>query len=144
MINPDLKHVDLTKRIIKCCFNVYYSIGCGFQEVIYQRALAIELAEEDLSFSREQEMPVFYKNQHIGTRRVDFLIEEKVLLEIKAVSTLGDQHLAQGINYLEAFKLEVGLLINFGAPKLEIKRLMKSENQLKKGNQIGYKEFKDL
>jgi GxxExxY protein len=144
MINTDLKHADITQRIIKCCFNVHYAIGCGFQEVIYQRVLAIELTDESLGFIREQEMPLFYKNQHIGTRRVDFLIEEKVLLELKAVSTLEDLHLAQGINYLEAFKLEVGLLINFGAQKLEIKRLMRNEHQLKKGNQIGYKEFKDL
>jgi GxxExxY protein len=144
MLNPDMKHAELTKRIIKCCYNVHYVIGCGFQESIYQRALAIEFADEHLDFLREQEMPLFYKNQHIGIRRVDFLVEEKVLVEIKAVSTLEGNHLAQGINYLEMFKLEVGLLINFGSPKMEIRRLMKTEQQLKKGNQIGYKEYKEL
>lgn len=143
MINTDYKYSDLTQRIIKCSYNVHNVIGCGFQEVIYQRALAIELAEENLGFVRELGMPLFYKNQHTGTRRVDFLVEDKVLLELKATVELNDLHLAQGINYLEAFKLEVGLLINFGTPKLGIRRLMKNEEQLKKGNQIGYKEYKD-
>jgi len=143
MINTDYKYSDITQRIIKCCYNVHNIIGCGFQEVIYQRALAIELAEEGLDFLRELEMPLYYKDNHIGTWRVDFLVEEKVLLELKATVELNDLHLAQGINYLEAFKLEVGLLINFGTPKLGIRRLMKNEEQLKKGNQIGYKEYRD-
>jgi GxxExxY protein len=143
MINTEYKHSDITQRIIKCCYNVHNIIGCGFQEVIYQRALAIELADEGLAFLRELEMPLYYKDNHIGTRRVDFLVEEKVLLELKATVELNDLQLAQGINYLEVFKLEVGLLINFGTPKLGIRRLMKNEEQLKKGNQIGYKEYKD-
>ena len=142
MINPNYKHSDITERIIKCSFNVHNTIGAGFQEVIYQRALAIELGYEKLNFVREQEMPIYYKDIQIGERRVDFLVENNVLVELKAVSKLEDIHLAQAINYLEAFKLEVGLLINFGSIKMEFKRVMKNEDQLKKGNQIGFSTYK--
>ena len=104
---------------------VHRVLGNGFQEVIYQRALAIELEKYGLSFVREQEMPIHYDGIHIGTRRVDFLIENNVLVELKAVIKLEDVHLAQALNYLEAFHLETGLLINFGAQSLEFKRLYK-------------------
>lgn len=114
---------ELTHRIIGCAMKVHSTLGNGFQEVIYQRALAIEMELEGLAFDREREMPIFYREQHIGTRRVDFLVEEKILVELKALIELEDVHLAQGKNYLEAFKLETGLLINFGAKSLEFKRL---------------------
>jgi GxxExxY protein len=94
--------------------------------MIYQRALAIEFQKNNLLFTRETEMPIFYENIDIGTRRVDFLIEEKILVELKAVTKLENIHLAQALNYIEAFKLEVGLLINFGNTKLEFRRLIKS------------------
>jgi len=94
------------------------------QEVIYQRALEIELKIENLPYSRELSMPVMYKGDQIGTRRVDFLVNELISLEIKAVIELKDVHLAQAINYLEAYNLEVGLLINFGSKSLEFKRLI--------------------
>ena len=103
---------------------VHSTLGNGFQEVIYQRALAIELAKESISFSREHEMPVLYREQQIGTRRVDFLVEGVVSVELKAITQLDDVHLAQAINYLEAYDLEVGLLINFGARSLEFKRVI--------------------
>ena len=102
---------------------VHSSLGNGFEEVIYQRALEIEIIDQRLSFAREQEMPIYYKGHQIGSRRVDFLIENAVCVELKAISRLGDIHLAQAINYLEAYDLEVRLLINFGARSLQFKRV---------------------
>lgn len=102
---------------------VHKILGNGFQEVIYQRALAYEMGLQRINFVREYEMPVRYKDTQIGTRRVDFLVEQVVSVEIKALIRLEDVHLAQAINYLEAYNLEVGLLINFGARSLEFKRL---------------------
>ena len=116
-------HEDLTKRIIKCAMNVHNTLGNGFQEVIYQRALAIEMKEENLSFVREMEMPIFYHDIQIGTRRVDFFVEENIMLELKAVIHLEDVHLAQALNYLEAYKTKIGLLINFGEKSLNFKRV---------------------
>ena len=142
MIDEKYKYSDVTDKIIRCSYAVHNILGCGFQEVIQQRALSIEFEEADLTYIREQEMPLYYKEHHIGDRRVDFLVNENVLVEIKAVSQLENVHLAQAINYLEAFKLEVGLLINFGSTKLEFKRLMKNEQQLKKGNQMGFNDYK--
>lgn len=125
IINEKYKYSDLTAKIIGAAMEVHKILGNGFQEVIYQRALAIELAENGLSFVREQEMKLEYKGRKIGTRRVDFFIEGKVMLEIKAVIRLEDVHLAQAINYLEAYDLEIGLLINFGSKSMEFKRLMR-------------------
>ena len=102
---------------------VHKTLGNGFQEVIYQRALDIEMREAAISFAREFEMPIYFREQHIGTRRVDFLVEGIVSVELKAISKLEDLHLAQAINYLEAYNLEVGLLINFGERSLAFKRL---------------------
>jgi len=104
---------------------VHKILGNGFQEVIYQRALAIEMKHRRLGFSREHEMSIFYKGVDIGTRRVDFFVEDKIMVEIKAVKDLEDVHLAQAINYLEAYGLEIGLLINFGNKSLQFKRVMK-------------------
>ena len=123
--DPSLKYQELTGRVIGCAMKVHSGIGYGFQEVVYQRALAIEMRRKGISFSREHEMPIFYRGEQVGTRRVDFFVEEVVLVELKAVSRLDNSHLAQGLNYLEAFRLEVGLLVNFGATRLEFKRLMK-------------------
>jgi GxxExxY protein len=124
--NKEYKHSDITHKIIGAAMKVHSTLGCGFQEVIYQRALAIELPKQGLAFHRELEMQIYYEGIKIGTRRVDFLVEDKVMLELKAVSKMEDAHLAQAINYLEAYKLEIGLLINFGAKSLEYKRLIKS------------------
>ncbi len=135
MIKNEYKYSELTGKIIGCAMRVHSALGNGFQEVIYQRASEIEMAETGLSFSREQEMPVYYKNRQIGTRRVDFLVEGVVSVEFKAVTRLEDVHLAQAINYLEAYDLEVGLLINFGAKSLQFKRIVNRKfNQKAQGN----------
>lgn len=135
MINKDYKYSDLTGKIIGCAMKVHAALGNGFQEVIYQRALEIEMADEGISFSREHNMPIYYKKQQIGTRRVDFLVEEIISVELKALTELEDVHLAQAVNYLEAYDLEVGLLINFGAKSLQFKRLAnKKFNQKNQGN----------
>jgi len=112
---------------------VHSALGNGFQEVIYQRALEIEMTEQRLSFAREQEMPIYYKGQQIGSRRVDFLVDNAVCVELKAIARLEDIHLAQAINYLEAYDLEVGLLINFGARSLDFKRV--TNRKFHQGNQ---------
>ena len=117
------KYSELTGQIIGCAMKVHSALGNGFQEVIYQRALEIELADQGVPFSREHVMPIYYKGQNIGTRRVDFLVGNVVCVELKAIIQLEDVHLAQAINYLEAYDLEVGLLINFGARSLEFKRV---------------------
>ncbi len=133
MINNEFKHSDLTSKIIGCAMTVHSELGNGFQEVIYQRALAIEMEAAGISFIREFEMPVYYKMQQIGTRRVDFLVEGMISVELKAIIQLADVHLAQAINYLEAYDLEIGLLINFGSKSLQFKRLtnkvFKQKNQ---------------
>ena len=114
---------ELTKKIIGRAIEVHKRLGNGFQEVIYQRALGIEMQLAGLDFTREMEMPIFYRDTEIGTRRVDFFAEDKIMVELKALIKLEDVHFAQAINYLEAYKMEVGLLINFGAKSLEFKRV---------------------
>ncbi|HPS17835.1 MAG TPA: GxxExxY protein [Bacteroidales bacterium] len=137
MIDEKYKYSDLTSKIIGCSMTVHKALGNGFQEVIYQRALEIEFTDNRISFSREHEMPIYYKQQQIGTRRVDFLVEGVVSVELKAITKLEDVHLAQAINYLEAYDLEIGLLINFGGKSLEFKRLInKKFNQQNQGNPL--------
>ena len=114
---------DITHKIIGCAMQVHSTLGNGFQEVIYQRALVIEFSFAELNFAREMEMPIFYRNEQIGTRRVDFFVENCVMVELKAVEKIEDVHKAQGINYLEAYNIADGLLINFGGLSLEFKRL---------------------
>lgn len=126
MIYTDLKHKDITQKIIGASFEVHKFLGNGFQEVIYQRALAYEMRQAGLGFAREIEQDIYYKDlpEPIGTRRADFVVEGKVLVELKAVIQLEDVHLAQALNYLKAYKLEIGLLINFGSKSMEFKRLI--------------------
>lgn len=135
MINEKYKYSELTGKIIGAAMEVHKYLGNGFQEVIYQRALSIELNINNLQHEREKEMPLSYKGYDIGKRRVDFFIEEKIMLEIKAVKQLEDVHLAQAINYLEAYNMEIGLLINFGSTSLQFKRVMKPKNQSPSQNQ---------
>jgi GxxExxY protein len=123
-------HSELTGKIIGCAMEVHKTLGNGFQEVIYQRALEIEMDCQGLKFSREHEMDIFYKGTKIGTRRVDFFVENKIMVELKAVIQLEDVHLAQAINYLEAYGMQVGLLINFGSQSLQFKRVMKPGKKL--------------
>jgi GxxExxY protein len=131
MIKETYKYSDITEKIIGCAMKVHRTLGNGFQEVIYQRALAIEMRNQGLNFERELEMPIFYEEEEIGTRRVDFFVEDKIMVELKALTQLEKVHLAQAINYLEAYKIEIGLLINFGGASLEFKRLT-IEQKLKK------------
>ena len=118
-----MQHDILTGKIIRCAMNVHKALGNGFQEVIYQRALEIEMWQVNMSFAREMEMPIFYKNIQIGTRRVDFFVENLIMVELKAATVLEKVHLSQAMNYLEAYKMEIGLLINFGSKSLEFKRI---------------------
>ena len=123
MINHQYKYSELTAKIISASMEVHNHIGAGFQEVIYQRALSYELSNRGISHAREVIMSVFYKGAEVGTRRADFLIEGKIMVEIKATSSLEAVHLAQAINYLEAYNLEIGLLVNFGERRLNYKRV---------------------
>jgi GxxExxY protein len=116
---------EVTGKIIGCAMEVHRLLGNGFQERIYQRALAIEMTLQGLSYSREHEMDIYYKGNLLGTRRVDFFVEEEIMVELKAVKHLEDVHLAQAINYLEAYGKEIGLLINFGDISLRFHRVMK-------------------
>ena len=122
----NLKHGDITGKIIGAAFEVHKFLGNGFQEVKYQRALAYEMGEAGLSFAREIEQEIFYKDllEPIGTRRADFVVEGVVLVELKALTQLEDVHWAQVLNYLKAYRLEVGLLLNFGSKSLTFKRLV--------------------
>lgn len=123
-INDNYLYSEETAQIIACAMEVHKILGNGFQEVIYQRALSIEMQLRGIVHKREKEMDIYYKGEKIGTRRADFLVDDKISVELKAVIKLEDVHLAQAINYLEAYNLEVGLLINFGAKSLEFKRVM--------------------
>lgn len=130
-MNKDYPDSELTGKIIGCAMEVHRTLGNGFQEKIYQRALAIEMKLQGLTFSREHEIGISYKGEGIGTRRVDFFVEERIMVELKAVIQLDDVHLAQAINYLEAYGLPIGLLINFGNRSLQFKRVMKPGTRIK-------------
>ena len=122
-VKEGYKHSELTGRVIGCAMRVHTALGSGFREGVYQRALAIEMGDAGIAFRREEEMPVFYKGQKVGSRRTDFLVGDVVAVELKAVFKLEDAHYAQAISYLEAFDLDVGLLLNFGGRSLEVKRI---------------------
>lgn len=131
----EYKYSDITHKVIGCAMRVHSGLGCGFQEVIYQRALEIEMNAAGLDFQREFDMLVYYRGQPIGTRRVDFLVMNAISVELKALTMLEDVHLTQAINYLEAYDLEVGLLINFGTKSLQYKRIVnKKFKQKAQGN----------
>ncbi len=119
----ELPFKELTHKVIGCAMEVHRVLGPGFQEYIYHRALAIEMKNAGVKFEEEFELSIYYKGEKIGLRRVDFWIEKTVSLEIKAKSELDNTHLAQAINYIEASGIATGLLINFGAPSLQFKRI---------------------
>lgn len=119
---------ELTYKINGCAMKVHNTLGNGFQEVIYQRCLAIELKKAGLDFDREQEHTIFYEGVEVGTRRADFIVEQDVVVEIKALIKLEDVHLAQAKNYVVAYDKKVGLLINFGARSLEFKKIFNSRH----------------
>jgi GxxExxY protein len=120
---------DITYQINGCAMKVHNVLGNGFQEVIYQRCLAIELEKAGILFVREKEQVIYYEENHVGTRRADFIVEEKVMVELKAVINLEDVHLAQAKNYVNAYKLEIGLLINFGATSLQFKKIFPKKSK---------------
>ncbi|MFT3824570.1 MAG: GxxExxY protein [Chitinophagaceae bacterium] len=119
----ELKYKEITEKIIGSAMRVHAAMGNGFQEVIYQRALAIEFRYAGLNFEREFNMKIYYRGEEVGERRVDFFVENIIMVEIKAVIKLENVHLAQAKNYLEAYNLEVGLLLNFGSTSLTFKRI---------------------
>ncbi|MDH5380280.1 MAG: GxxExxY protein [Cyclobacteriaceae bacterium] len=123
-----LKHEELTYKIIGCGMKVFEELGNGYQELIYQRALAIEIETEKPMFVREASMDIFYKNNlnPIGSRRVDFLVGEKVVIELKATTEFKEEHKAQLLNYLKVFKIEIGLLFNFGSKTFQVERFILS------------------
>lgn len=129
-------HKELTHKIIGCAMEVHKHLGNGFQEVIYQKALAYEMELQGITYSREFEMPVNYKDLQVGTRRVDILVAEEIMVEIKAVIQLEDVHLAQAMNYCEAYHLPIGLLINFGSKSLDFKRVHNNKIKLNQSSTI--------
>lgn len=125
---PDFKYKKLTGKIIGSAMQVHSELGNGFPEIVYHRSMIHELTIQGLSFESEISMPLFYRNAKVGSRRVDILVEGKILVELKAVGEINDQHISQVLNYLKAYKLEVALLLNFGENSLTFKRIAKLEN----------------
>lgn len=121
------KYSDITEKIIGCAMKVHTYPGNGFPEIIYQRSLAIEFEKSGLNFQREIEQSIYYHNTLAGSRVVDFLIDNKILVELKATSELNNNHFSQILNYLAAYNLEIGLLINFGEKSLKFKRFINSK-----------------
>ena len=120
------KYEAITEKIIASAFEVHKHLGNGFLEVVYQRAMEVEMSLHNLSFRREEEMTIYYKGNEVGKRRVDFLVNGNKLVELKAISEINNIHFVQVINYLEAYKLEIALLLNFGEKSLKIKRFLNS------------------
>ncbi|OJJ23878.1 GxxExxY protein [marine bacterium AO1-C] len=120
---------DITYKINGCAMKVHRTLGNGFQEVIYQRCLAIELERAGLGFAREVEQTIYYDGIDVGTRRADFVVEDQVIVELKAVINLEDVHLAQAKNYVVAYDFNIGLLINFGATSLQFKKIFNSRKR---------------
>jgi GxxExxY protein len=114
---------ETTYKINGCAMKVHNYLGNGFQEVIYQRCLAIELEKAQLEFGREIEQPIFYEGIEVGSRRADFIVENQIIVELKALMNLEDVHLAQAKNYVVAYYFPIGLLINFGAKSLQFKKI---------------------
>lgn len=127
MIKKEYKYSEITEMVIGCAMKVHQKMRNGYPELIYHRCLIIEFKRAKIVFQEEEELSIFYDGMEVGKRRVDFLIDNKIVLEIKAVSELNDTHLAQALNYLEGLNLEVGLLINFGSKSLEIKRIINNK-----------------
>jgi GxxExxY protein len=124
-----MKLDDITYKINGCAMKVHNTLGNGFQEVIYQRCLAIEFNKAKLNFGREVEQDIYYDHTIVGTRRADFVVEDCVIVELKAVIRLEDVHLAQAKNYVVAYNFPIGLLINFGSTSLEFKKVYNSRNK---------------
>jgi GxxExxY protein len=121
---PALKYADITEKIIGCAMTVHRKMKAGYSELIYSRCLAIEFDKINLSYKKELELPIYYDETSVGKRRVDFMVEDKIVAELKAIAELTDKELNQALNYLENHRQEVGLLLNFGAKSLQFKRLI--------------------
>jgi GxxExxY protein len=119
-----MKHEEITYKIIACAMEVHRKLGPGYPEYIYHRAIIIEFKLQNVYFEDEFEIKIYYKGEQVGIRRVDFLVEKEVPVEIKASIELSDLNIAQVKNYLEAGGIEIGLLINFGASSLQFKRMI--------------------
>ena len=131
-----MQYEELTHRIIGCAMKVHSTLGSGFQEVIYQRALDNELRRSGLSFQKEKDMPIFYNGIHIGTRRVDFFVEDCIMVELKAIIQIEEVHITQIMNYCQVYGLPFGLLLNFGSKKLDYRRIYNLNHPLN----INYKK----
>ena len=118
-----MKLDDITYKINGCAMKVHNTLGNGFQEVIYQRCLAREMERASLNFVREEEQTIYYEDIEVGTRRADFVVENQIIVELKALVNLEDVHLAQAKNYVVAYDKPIGLLINFGATSLQFKKV---------------------
>ena len=125
--DKELMHGDLTRSIVACAFEVVNELGSGFLESVYENAMMIALAEAGLTGERQKPIQVVFRKQTVGDFYADILVDEKVLIELKAVKAILPAHQAQIINYLNATGIQVGLLINFGNPKLEFKRFTRSK-----------------
>lgn len=123
ILNNSIKEEEITYKVIGCAMKIHNTLGNGFQEVIYQRCLSIELERTGLIFGREIEQTIYYDGVDVGTRRADFIVENRIVVELKAVINLEDVHLAQAKNYVVAYDLPTGLLINFGATSLQYKKI---------------------
>lgn len=132
-MNEHLKYSDITEKLIGCAMRVHQKMKNGYLESVYQNCLAIELDKAGVRYTKEVELPIYYEEVKVGKRRVDFLIEEKIIVELKAQVELNNAHLAQGLNYLETHNLEIGLLINFGSKSLQFRRLI-NERKLQQKN----------
>lgn len=128
-MGKSFKYSDINGAVIGSAMRVHSELGNGFPEIIYQRSLAIELKEQSISYKREISQPLFYRDSEVGKRRIDFLVEDKVLVELKAVSEINKTHFNQILNYLTAYQLEVGLLLNFGENSLNFKRFINSKTK---------------
>jgi GxxExxY protein len=130
-----MEQEELTHKIIGCAMKVHSNLGNGYQEFIYLKALAIEFETNGIAFESEKNLKIFYKEVEVGTRPVDFLVEKTIMLELKAVSQLEDLHLTQAMNYCKAYRLPIGLLINFGSKSLSFKRVY-NKNHLENKNKL--------
>ena len=128
IINDQYYKSAITSKVIKCAQIVHSRLGNGFQEVIYQRALKMEFENMGIDYEKEKEIAIYYNNLKIGGRRVDFLVDKDIMIELKAVTKLEDVHFAQAINYIEAYKVMICLLINFGSKSLEVRRFIKRKS----------------
>jgi len=140
-METSLKYGDITQRIIGCAMKVHNKMRNGYNEAIYSKCLAIEFDRAGIKYQKELDVPVYYEEMIVGRRRVDFMVEEKVIVELKVIAELTDQNLAQALNYLECHKLEVGLLINFGSKSLQFKRLINQERGVQQKHPVNPKQI---